>query len=153
MADAADRSSYRLWTQDKLRYNDTDRQGHVNNAVYATLFETGRVGFVEVAREQVAGVGSEFVVARVVIDFRAELHYPGTIARAFAASGAARSCSPTPSSRMGAALRPARACWCSSTPRRGARRRSPRRCSPGSSPSSARRRNQVVVAIRSRMRG
>jgi acyl-CoA thioester hydrolase len=79
MADAANRSSYRLWTQDKLRYNDTDRQGHVNNAVYATLFETGRVGFVEAAREQVAGVGSEFVVARVVIDFRAELHYPGIV--------------------------------------------------------------------------
>ena len=79
MADATDRSSYRIWAQDKLRYNDTDRQGHINNAVYATFFETGRVSFVEAAREQVAGVGGEFVVARVVIDFRAELHYPGIV--------------------------------------------------------------------------
>jgi acyl-CoA thioester hydrolase len=79
MAEPTERSRYRLWTQDKLRYNDTDRQGHINNAVYATFFETGRVGFVEAAREQVAGVGSEFVVARVVIDFRAELHYPGVV--------------------------------------------------------------------------
>ena len=28
---------------DKLRYGDTDRQGHVNNAVFATFMETGRV--------------------------------------------------------------------------------------------------------------
>jgi acyl-CoA thioester hydrolase len=79
MAEATKRSSYRIWAQDKLRYNDTDRQGHINNAVYATFFETGRVGFVAEAREQVADVGSEFVVARVVIDFRAELHYPGIV--------------------------------------------------------------------------
>jgi acyl-CoA thioester hydrolase len=79
MAEATEQSSYRLWAQDKLRYNDTDRQGHVNNAVYATFFETGRVSFVEEARRHVADVGSEFVVARVVIDFRAELHYPGFV--------------------------------------------------------------------------
>jgi acyl-CoA thioester hydrolase len=29
-------------TFDKIRYADTDRQGHVNNAVYATFLETGR---------------------------------------------------------------------------------------------------------------
>jgi acyl-CoA thioester hydrolase len=72
-------SSYRIWAQDRLRYNDTDRQGHINNAVYATFFETGRVGFVDEARKHVTEVASEFVVARVVIDFRAELHYPGIV--------------------------------------------------------------------------
>ena len=30
-------------TYDKLRYADTDRQGHVNNAVFSTFLETGRV--------------------------------------------------------------------------------------------------------------
>ncbi len=30
-------------TTDKLRYCDTDRQGHVNNAVFLTFLETGRV--------------------------------------------------------------------------------------------------------------
>jgi acyl-CoA thioester hydrolase len=30
-------------THDKLRYSDTDRQGHVNNAVFSTYLETGRV--------------------------------------------------------------------------------------------------------------
>ena len=33
-----------LRTRDKLRYADTDRQGHVNNAVFATFLETGRGG-------------------------------------------------------------------------------------------------------------
>ena len=28
---------------ENIRYGDTDRQGHVNNAVYATYFESGRV--------------------------------------------------------------------------------------------------------------
>lgn len=30
-------------SSDKLRYGDTDRQGHVNNAVFSTFLETGRV--------------------------------------------------------------------------------------------------------------
>ena len=32
-----------LKTYDKIRYADTDRQGHVNNAVFSTFLETGRV--------------------------------------------------------------------------------------------------------------
>jgi acyl-CoA thioester hydrolase len=31
------------WARDVLRYADTDRQGHVNNAVFATFLESGRV--------------------------------------------------------------------------------------------------------------
>lgn len=30
---------------DKLRYCDTDKQGHVNNAVFSTFLETGRAEF------------------------------------------------------------------------------------------------------------
>ena len=30
---------------DTIRYADTDRQGHVNNAVFSTFLETGRVMF------------------------------------------------------------------------------------------------------------
>ena len=29
---------YPFWTEEKLRNADTDRQGHVNNAVFATFF-------------------------------------------------------------------------------------------------------------------
>src|ERR1700722_2154599 len=38
-------SDFALHTYDKLRYADTDRQGHVNNAVFSTALETGRAEF------------------------------------------------------------------------------------------------------------
>src|SRR5947209_4745635 len=79
LPDALERASYRIWAQDKLRYSDTDRQGHVNNAVFATFFETGRVSFIHDRELGLKSEGCEFVVARLVIDFRAELFYPGVV--------------------------------------------------------------------------
>jgi acyl-CoA thioester hydrolase len=74
-----ERSSYKIWTYDKLRYGDTDRQGHVNNAVYSTFFETGRVAFLYDKDLALAAPGCEFVVARLAIDFHAELFFPGIV--------------------------------------------------------------------------
>lgn len=65
---------------DKLRYADTDRQGHVNNAVFATFLETGRVEVLYDADDPVSDDGAEFVVARVELDFRGEIHWPGEVA-------------------------------------------------------------------------
>lgn len=76
---ADQRSSYRLWGYDKLRYGDLDRQGHVNNAVYATLAETGRVTFFNDPGLALMKPGQDFVVARLEIDFRSELFYPGSV--------------------------------------------------------------------------
>ena len=76
---ATARSSYQIWTYDKLRYGDTDRQGHVNNAVYSTFFETGRVEVLIDERRGLFVPGREFVIARIDINFRAELHWPGEI--------------------------------------------------------------------------
>jgi acyl-CoA thioester hydrolase len=76
---ASERTSYPVWTFDKLRYGDTDRQGHINNAVYATFFETGRVSFLYDERLALKSEGCEFVVAHLAIDFLAELHYPGRV--------------------------------------------------------------------------
>jgi len=76
---ATERAAYSIWTHDKLRYGDTDRQGHVNNAVFATFCETGRVMFLYDDRLALAGSDGEFVVVRVEIDFRAELFHPGQV--------------------------------------------------------------------------
>src|ERR1700690_3492477 len=76
---ATERSSYSIWTHDKLRYGDTDRQGHVNNAVFATFCETGRVMFLYDEKLNLAGPGGNFVVVRLEIDFRAELFFPGQV--------------------------------------------------------------------------
>jgi acyl-CoA thioester hydrolase len=66
-------------TSDKIRYADTDRQGHVNNAIFATLLETGRVEILYEPSSPLADPGSAFVIARLVLDFHAEISWPGTV--------------------------------------------------------------------------
>jgi acyl-CoA thioester hydrolase len=76
---STERSSYGIWTSDTLRYGDTDRQGHVNNAVFATFCESGRVSFLYDEKLDLHGANANFVIVRLELDFRAELYYPGTI--------------------------------------------------------------------------
>jgi len=72
-------ADYPLRSYDKLRYGDTDRQGHVNNAVYSTLFETGRMDLLVGERAPAWPPATAFVIARVAIDFIQEVLWPGTI--------------------------------------------------------------------------
>ncbi|MDD2704114.1 MAG: thioesterase family protein [Acidocella sp.] len=66
-------------THDKLRYGDTDRQGHVNNAVFATFLETGRVALLDGTDILRRHPDVHFVIARLVLDYRAEIFWPGTV--------------------------------------------------------------------------
>jgi acyl-CoA thioester hydrolase len=79
VAPATARSSYPLWTTDIIRYGDTDRQGHVNNAVFATFFESGRTRFFAARSPSLRTADTEFVIVRLEIDFRAELFFPGSV--------------------------------------------------------------------------
>ncbi|KUL96313.1 thioesterase [Bosea sp. WAO] len=72
-------ADFPLRTRDKLRYGDTDRQGHINNAVFSTLFETGRVELIYDPVQPLAEPGTAFVIARLEVDFRAELLWPGEV--------------------------------------------------------------------------
>ncbi|WP_051297683.1 acyl-CoA thioesterase [Brevibacterium album] len=72
-------SGFPLRAFDKLRYADTDRQGHVNNAVYATFFETGRVELADRLRQVSADPAREFVLAQITIEYRRELLWPGEV--------------------------------------------------------------------------
>jgi len=63
----------------EIRFSDLDPQGHVNNAVFATFSEVGRVAFLYRPDAPLAPSGSSFVIARIEIDFLAELHWPGTV--------------------------------------------------------------------------
>lgn len=71
--------AYPLRLEERLRFSDTDMVGHVNNAVFATMFESGRVALLFDPEQPLAGPGQTFVLARLGIDFRAELHYPGMV--------------------------------------------------------------------------
>ena len=64
---------------DTIRFADLDRQGHVNNAVYPTYFETGRVPRIYDPKEGFQVDGCTTVLARIEIDFLKELHWPGTV--------------------------------------------------------------------------
>jgi len=66
-------------TYDKVRYADTDRQGHVNNAAFATFCETGRVEFLFDPERPLYPPGAAFVIARLALDLRAEIRWPGTV--------------------------------------------------------------------------
>jgi len=58
-----------------VRYRDLDPQGHVNNAVFATYFESGRVAMFR-ARDLGIGIpNANFALARQEIDFLRELHW------------------------------------------------------------------------------
>jgi acyl-CoA thioester hydrolase len=65
--------------KDIVRFADLDAQGHVNNAIFPTYFETGRVAMF---REPDLGIGvpnATFVLVRQEIDFLRELTWPGDV--------------------------------------------------------------------------
>jgi acyl-CoA thioester hydrolase len=68
---------YRL--SDNVRFADLDPNQHVNNAVYATYFETGRVTLVKNRSYGLMPPGLTWIMVRLDIHFRAELRWPGTI--------------------------------------------------------------------------
>ncbi|CCD90359.1 putative thioesterase [Bradyrhizobium sp. ORS 375] len=68
---------YRL--TDNVRFGDLDPNQHVNNAVYATYFETGRVTLMKDPRHGLTQEGLAWIMVRLDMHFRAELRWPGTI--------------------------------------------------------------------------
>jgi acyl-CoA thioester hydrolase len=64
---------------DNVRFADLDPNHHVNNAVYATYFETGRVGLMKDRSYGLIPPGLTWMMVRLDMHFRAELRWPGTI--------------------------------------------------------------------------
>ena len=64
---------------DNVRFADLDPNQHVNNAVYATYFETGRVTLMKSPQHELTPPGLAWIMVRLDMHFRAELRWPGTI--------------------------------------------------------------------------
>lgn len=79
MTDAPPPEAFPLQSTTKIRYSDADRQGHVNNAVFVTLMEFGRAEALLDPEAPVIEGGVSFVVARLELDYRAEMHWPGEV--------------------------------------------------------------------------
>lgn len=67
----------RSW--DKIRFADTDRLGHVNNAVFSTILETGRVEIFYHPEHPITLDETEFVIASINLNFVSEINWPGRV--------------------------------------------------------------------------
>jgi acyl-CoA thioester hydrolase len=77
--DLTDKHSYRFWYQEKVRFSDTDMLGHVNNTAFTAFVESGRVAFTRSGVVAHLAENLILVMARLEIDYRAELHYPADV--------------------------------------------------------------------------
>jgi acyl-CoA thioester hydrolase len=77
--DLKSRASFANWTRITLRYCDQDPLGHVNNGALPMSLEQARVELVYPLLRKHAGPSLELVLARTVIDYAAEITYPGMI--------------------------------------------------------------------------
>ena len=66
-------------TAHRLRFNDTDRLGHVNNAVFAVMLEQGRSELAMEAGLPIEADGMTLVIVRLELDFLREMAWPGTV--------------------------------------------------------------------------
>jgi acyl-CoA thioester hydrolase len=64
---------------EKLRYADTDLQGHITNTVFAVCCQNARMELLCDPQRVPIPANTQFVIARLVLEFRAEMHWPGTV--------------------------------------------------------------------------
>jgi len=75
-----------------VRFRDIDAMGHVNNAVYLTYFEIGRVAFHQTLAGQkpVSASDFEFIMAEVTCSYRSPAHLSETLLVGIRVSSAGR---------------------------------------------------------------
>jgi TetR/AcrR family transcriptional repressor of nem operon len=70
-------NQYPLRSREKIRYTDTDRQGHVNNTVFSAMLETSRVELLYHPERPLAAPGCSFAIASQKLEFLSQLTWPG----------------------------------------------------------------------------
>ena len=66
-------------TTHRLRFNDTDQLGHVNNAVFAVMLEQGRSELAAETGLPLGGGTQTLVIVRLELDFVREMSWPGDV--------------------------------------------------------------------------
>ena len=74
-----DLKDFPLISVDKIRYSDADRQGHVNNAVFASYLETGRVELLYSPKISNLSDEMNFVIVNLNLHFLKEILWPGEV--------------------------------------------------------------------------
>ncbi|WP_042689375.1 thioesterase family protein [Azospirillum sp. B506] len=70
---------YRFWWEERVRFNDLDAVGHVNNNAIGVFFEQARIALLHGAGGFRDGDPWTVVLARSLIEYKAELLYPNTV--------------------------------------------------------------------------
>lgn len=74
-----DLARYKHWITDQVRFSDLDPLGHVNNNAIGTYFENARAFFFQEITPQWPLGDRIFILGRIAIDFRCELHMPANL--------------------------------------------------------------------------
>ncbi len=77
--DLTRRETFEHFTPVTIRFSDQDSMGHVNNVSFAAYIEAARTMLIQGFLDKFDHPGLDFILARVVIDYKRELHYPGTV--------------------------------------------------------------------------
>jgi len=77
--DLTDAAAFRHWTPVSLRFSDQDSMGHINNVAFAAYVEQARVAFIDAFLRNRGEEGLDYILASVNIDYRREMHFPGTV--------------------------------------------------------------------------
>ena len=72
-------ADFSVTSVEKLRYADTDRQGHITNIVFAVYCQNARMELLCDPRRVPVPHNTQFVIAKLVLEFRAEMHWPGIV--------------------------------------------------------------------------
>lgn len=72
-------SDYSHRFTDNIRFADVDAQGHVNNVIFATFIETGRVTISRDPEQGFQVPGAGFALRKLTIDYLAEMKWPGQV--------------------------------------------------------------------------
>ena len=71
---------YPVWTEERVRFADTDMFGHVNHAAVVTLFEIGRGGMASSPAAKASLPPGATPVVRVLnVEYLGELRYPAQV--------------------------------------------------------------------------
>ena len=66
-------------TTETIRFGDLDANNHVNNAVFSTFFEAGRVTLFRDPTRKLIPDGLIWTLAQITIDYLGEMHWPGKV--------------------------------------------------------------------------
>jgi acyl-CoA thioester hydrolase len=72
-------ADFPLRTSEKLRFADTDRNGHITNTVFAACCQNARMELLCDPQRVPIPRNTQFVIAKLTLEFRAEMHWPGVV--------------------------------------------------------------------------